>query len=686
MIRYSPKKVYIAGDSPINGDAGSRDRTKSYQILSAHNKPGTPEGKFRITFDALMSHDITYVSIIQTARASGMTEFPLPYILTNCHNSLCAVGGTINADDHAFGLSAAKKYGGTYVPPNAAVCHQYMREYIAAPGKMILGSDSHTRYGHLGTMGIGEGGGELVKQLLRDTYDVDAPEVILVWLTGELPEGVGPHDAAISMVAELFPDGRAKNKVLEFAGPGVASLSEDYKANIDVMTTETSCLSSIWVYDISEIDGAAYDGFAEFDLSSQEPMIALPFHPSNAVTLREFTAEPLKYLEPLGLADKVVNGKVYADQGIICGCSGGLTEQLTKAAELLPENVTVPPEFEFSVYPASAAIAKTLTKNGVFGKFLDFGAVVKPAFCGPCFGAGDTPPHKGLSIRHATRNFPNREGSKPGDGQAAFVALMDALSIAATAANGGVITAANDAAVVSGQRSVVSPETGTALRAVNSEQITVNSPGAGTGTELRIGPNIADWPEIAPLPDVLRVKLCASIQDDVTTTDELIPSGETSSYRSNPLKLAEFTLSRRCPDYVRLAKDVPAGTFSAIFARKPGDGSAREQAASCQAVLNGKANFAVEYATKRYRSNLINWGIVPFTVNPADIFSFLVGTEIEIPNLREQIRSGKREIAAYVGDERKALTLYLHDMTESERRILLNGCLMNDYRQAAIDI
>jgi aconitate hydratase len=606
-----------------------------------------------------MSHDITYVSIIQTARASGMTSFPLPYVLTNCHNSLCAVGGTINADDHAFGLSAAKKYGGTYVPPNTAVCHQYMREFIAEPGKMILGSDSHTRYGHLGTLGIGEGGGELVKQLLRDTYDLDAPEVVLIWLTGKLPRGVGPHDAAISMVAELFPDGRAKNKILEFAGPGAADLSEDYKANIDVMTTETSCLSSMWVYDLNDIDGAGYDSYAEFDLSKQECMIALPFHPSNAVTLNEFTAEPIKYLKPLGLADKVINGKVYADQGIICGCSGGLTELLTEASELLPEDKTVPPEFEFSVYPASAAIAKTLTKNGVFGKFLDYGAVVKPAFCGPCFGAGDTPPHSGISIRHATRNFPNREGSKPSDGQAAFVFLMDAHSIAATAAAGGIITPASG-------------------DTVNSEQLTVNN--LGTGTELRIGPNITDWPEIAPLPDVLELRICASIDDAVTTTDELIPSGETSSYRSNPLKLAEFTLSRRCPGYVAQAKALPEGQFSAIYARKPGDGSAREQAASCQAVLRGKANFAIEYATKRYRSNLINWGIVPFTIDPKDASLFAEGETVVITNLREQIREGKREIPAKLGAEDTDITLYLHDMTENERRILLNGCLMNDYK------
>jgi aconitate hydratase len=636
-----------------------------------------------------MSHDITYVSIIQTARASGMTAFPLPYVLTNCHNSLCAVGGTINADDHAFGLSAAKKYGGTYVPPNTAVCHQYMREFIAEPGKMILGSDSHTRYGHLGTMGIGEGGGELVKQLLRDTYDVDAPEVVLIWLTGELPRGVGPHDAAISMVAELFPDGRAKNKILEFAGPGIAALSEDYKANIDVMTTETSCLSSIWVYDLDDVNGAGYDSYAEFDLSTQECMIALPFHPSNAVTIREFTAEPIKYLKPLGIADKVVKGKVYADQGIICGCSGGLTDLLTEASELLPDGKTVAPEFEFSVYPASSSIAKKLTKNGVFAKYLDFGAVVKPAFCGPCFGAGDTPPHRGISIRHATRNFPNREGSKPSDGQAAFVFLMDAHSIAATAANGGVIIPATDNNASENLKTI------SAFANINKELLQELFPGLTPFTpmskrkkadakpasvKLKIGPNITDWPEISPLPDTLQVRICASIDDEVTTTDELIPSGETSSYRSNPLKLAEFTLSRRCPGYVAAAKSLPGGQFSAIYARKPGDGSAREQAASCQAVLRGKANFAIEYATKRYRSNLINWGIVPFTIDPKDANLFADGETVTIENLREQIQNGTREIPALIGEAGTAVTLYLHDMTDSERRILLNGCLMNDYK------
>ncbi|MDR3148788.1 MAG: hydratase [Oscillospiraceae bacterium] len=661
MIKYTNTPVTLIDGKPEIGKSGDRSATMAYQILNMHDKGGT-ENKLRIKFDALMSHDITYVSIIQTARASGMTKFPMPYVLTNCHNSLCAVGGTINADDHAFGLSAANKYGGTYVAPNEAVCHQYIRENLAAPGKMILGSDSHTRYGAYGTLGIGEGGGELVKQLLGDTYDVDAPEVVLVWVTGEVPTGVGPHDIAISMCGELFPDGRVKNKILEFAGPGLDSLTLEFKTGIDVMTTETTCLSSVWVTDeIKPGFNAGYDAFVELDLSTQECMIALPFHPSNAVTIREFTADPGKYLDPLGLTDKIINGKVYADQGIIVGCSGGLNESLTEAVNLLPENGRVTPGFDFSVYPASVKIQLELMRSGVLEKYVKYGAIVKPAFCGPCFGAGDTPPHHGLSIRHATRNFPNREGSRPADGQESFVALMDARSIAASAANGGVITAASDSSGIAAAT-------------------------CGETAELKLGPNITDWPEFPPLPENLTVEICASIDDDVTTTDELIPSGETSSYRSNPVKLADFTLSRRCPDYVGLSKAVrdngQPDMFSAVFARKPGDGSAREQAASCQRVLGGAANIAYEYATKRYRSNLINWGIVPFTVDPDAGAEFPVGTIVYIPKIRKLIADGARNIPAFVKqcDLMQPVTLHLHEMTVDERRILLAGCLMNDYK------
>jgi aconitate hydratase len=585
-----------------------------------------------------------------------------------------------------FGLSAAKKYGGTYVPANAAVCHQYMRENLAAPGKMILGSDSHTRYGCFGTLGIGEGGGELVKQLLCDTYDVDAPEVVLVWVTGTLNKGVGPHDVAISMCKELFPDGRAKNKILEFAGPGLAGLSLDYKTNIDVMTTETSCLSSIWVTDeTAPMDDAYYDAYVEMDLSTQEPMIALPFHPSNAVSVREFTADPHVYLDPLGLGDKVRDGKVYADQGVIVGCSGGLRELLTEAVEYLPSGATNNPAFDFSVYPASVKIERELMKSGVLERYLDFGAIVKPAFCGPCFGAGDTPIDHGFSVRHATRNFPNREGAKPADGQAAFVALMDAHSIAATAANGGVITSAAIYGTTN-ESEKNSPSVSIADTSLQEGSFTRNEGfTADANAELVLGPNITDWPAFAPLPETLTVTICASIDDDVTTTDELIPSGETSSYRSNPVKLADFTLSRRCPEYVALSKQVrDGGGFSAVFAKKPGDGSAREQAASCQRVLGGAANIAFEYATKRYRSNLINWGIVPFTVDADCGVAFDVGSVVTVPNIRTLIEQGTRELPATLTDadgKTFVLLLRLHDMTADERRILLAGCLMNDYNR-----
>ena len=650
---------------------------------------GSKGKSLKIRFDAMVSHDITYVGIIQTARASGLEKFPLPYAMTNCHNSLCAVGGTINEDDHVFGLSAAKKYGGIYVPANQAVIHQYAREALTACGNMILGSDSHTRYGSLGNMGVGEGGGELVKQLLKNTWDINAPEVVLVWLEGKPKHGIGPHDVAISLVKATFESGFVKNKVLEFAGPGVKELPIDFRNGIDVMTTETTCLSSIWITD-DEVKNyftmhnrpeaykelkpgkvAYYDAMITLDLSTQESMIALPYHPSNAVSIHELQANPEKVLKAIeedtkkrfgdkvhpDLLSKIKDGKVHADQGIIAGCSGGTYDNLSEAATILKGKSIGNDYFTMSAYPQSTPVYLATTRNHIAEELLEAGVVIKPAFCGPCFGAGDVPSNNGLSIRHTTRNFPNREGSKPGQGQISMVALMDARSIAATAANGGVITAATDIDYTDTHKPY-------SFDGRIYEKRVYNGFGkADLSEELRYGPNIKDWPTMYPMEENMLLELAAVIHDPVTTTDELIPSGETSSYRSNPLKLSEFALSRRCPDYVGLSQNIQdqdlerragqvsihlakaleavgasAGNTSygsCVFANKPGDGSAREQAASCQKVLGGDANICYEYATKRYRSNCINWGIVPFTIAPETVFNYEVGDCVFVPGIRQ---------------------------------------------------
>jgi len=703
-MKYHNEGIYLLNGKSLAPTAElppekARQATIAHRILAAHQAPDAPQdGLLHLKFDALISHDITYVGIVQTARASGLTQFPLPYALTNCHNSLCAVGGTINEDDHAFGLSAAKKYGGVYVPANQAVIHQYAREAMASCGGMILGSDSHTRYGAYGCMGVGEGGPELVKQLLKGTYDAPVPEVVLVWVTGALRRGVGPHDVALALCKEVF--GKVKNTVLEFVGPGISSLSTDERMGIDVMTTETTCLSSVWATDeaveafyenhgrseafaeLAPGEVAYYDRYIELDLSEIEPMIALPYHPSNAVTIRELKADPLKYLAPLGLADKVVDGKILVDQGIIAGCSGGMYENICAAADILKGHDVGSGLFSLNVYPASMPINQAIAENGVLSSLLECGAVLKPCFCGPCFGAGDVPNHKGLSIRHTTRNFPNREGSKPDEGQEASVALMDARSIAATAAMGGVLTAADELDYELTERPYRFNPDLYARRCYNGIGAPIPE------TELVLGPNITDWPEIPALRDDLLVWLAAVIRDEVTTTDELIPSGETSSYRSNPLRLAEFTLSRREPEYVNRAKAVrsmkadtlghsPVTTLvgSGIFANKPGDGSAREQAASCQRVLGGVANLALEYATKRYRSNCINWGIIPFTV---DEFPYETGCWLYVPGIRQALLDGDEEITGYVGDQ--PIRLYMKGLNETERQILLDGCLMNYYK------
>ncbi|NLO48838.1 MAG: hydratase [Clostridiales bacterium] len=752
MVKYHSGGVFLKNGALINkADTDlpkpetAREGTIAYKIMRAHDQSNR-SNKMRLKFDALLSHDITYVGIIQTVRASGITKFPLPYVLTNCHNSLCAVGGTINEDDHAFGLSAAKKYGGIYVPANIAVCHQYIREKLTSCGGMILGSDSHTRYGCYGTMGIGEGGGELAKQLLGNTYDVDAPEVVLVWLEGSVRKGVGPHDVAISLCKTVFADGLVKNKVLEFAGPGVKDLPMDFRIGIDVMTTETSCLSSIWITDekvkqyydmvgrpdsfkeLRPDDTAYYDSMITIDLSSQECMIALPFHPSNAYTIKQLQADPLGILSKvqeecnrslegqveLSLTEKIADGKVFADQGIIVGCSGGMYDNLVEAAAILDGAGTGNGIFNLSVYPASAPINLAITKDCTAETLMQAGAVMKTAFCGPCFGAGDTPSHNALSIRHATRNFPNREGSKPGEGQISAVALMDARSIAATALNGGIITAATDVDYETNPHEYVYDDTIYQKRVYNG----FNKP--DPNTNLILGPNITDWPTFYALGDNLLIKLAAVIHDDVTTTDELIPSGETSSYRSNPIRLSEFTLSRRAPEYTGISKaireldqrrragDTPSEVIdilaavshdpltlakttdvvSCLFARKPGDGSAREQAASCQKVLGGGANICYEYATKRYRSNCINWGIIPFTIGRDNPFAYETGTYIFIPDIREAIRSGKENIPAKVigqqtrnaGGQAEDIVLHLTGLTENEKSILLDGCLMNFYK------
>ncbi|MCL2462264.1 MAG: hydratase, partial [Defluviitaleaceae bacterium] len=673
------------------------------------------------TFDSLISHDITYVGILQTARASGLTAFPVPYAMTNCHNSLCAVGGTINEDDHLFGLTAAKKYGGIYVPAHQAVIHQYMREMTAACGKMILGSDSHTRYGALGAMAIGEGGGELAKQILGKTYDIAMPEIVGVCLKGAPRPGVGPQDVALAIIGAVFVSGFVKNKVMEFVGEGVAKLSAEYRMGIDVMTTETSCLSSIWQTDAAirgyfETHGrpeayrelttgeiAYYDAFMTVDLSEIEPMIALPFHPSHVYKIRELNENLTDIIHEadkiasgqLGgkdftLAGKIRDGKLYADQAVIAGCAGGLYENLCAAADIMDGKSVGSGAFAMSAYPASQPLFQALIENGTISKLMTSGVTVRSAFCGPCFGAGDVPFNDGFSVRHTTRNFPNREGSKPANGQMASVALMDARSIAATAANGGAITSALDIDVNCAIPKYYFNKT------IYQNRVYDGFGKALPKTELVLGPNISDWPAMPPLPENLLLVAAAVINDPVTTTDELIPSGDTSSYRSNPAALAEFTLSRKDPGYVARAKEIRGQTFrdpdtngvgSFIYAHKPGDGSAREQAASCQKVLGGWANIAREYATKRYRSNLINWGILPFIYDGEH--EFQAGEPLFVPNIRKKLECGAAEVEAYrfnkpwdalnMEDSGK-ITLNLGDLTEDERQILLDGCLINFYR------
>ena len=727
------------GDKYLSQEEAAKN-TMAYNILQAHNTSGDDK-KLQIKFDKLTSHDITFVGIIQTARASGLEKFPIPYVLTNCHNSLCAVGGTINEDDHMFGLTCAKKYGGVYVPPHQAVIHQYAREMLAGGGKMILGSDSHTRYGALGTMAMGEGGPELVKQLLSQTYDINMPGVVGVYMTGKPIPGVGPQDVAIAIIGEVFANGYVKNKVMEFVGPGVENLSADFRIGVDVMTTETTCLSSIWktddkikefyethgrVDEYKEINPGAvtyYDGMIYVDLSKIRPMIAMPFHPSNAYTIDELNANLMDILDEcekkakvsfgdkvdFTLKDKVRDGKLYVEQGIIAGCAGGGFENICDAADILKNANIGCDAFTLSVYPASTPIYVELARNGKLADLMAAGAVVKTAFCGPCFGAGDTPSDKALSIRHSTRNFPNREGSKIQNGQIASVALMDARSIAATAANKGFLTAATDIDVNYSKPKYFFDKTIYENRVFDSKGV------ADPSVEIKFGPNIKDWPEMVALTDNLLIKVVSEIHDPVTTTDELIPSGETSSYRSNPLGLAEFTLSRKDPEYVGRAKEVQAaekarekgeclatvlpeikdvmhkikdtfegvdktntGVGSTIYAVKPGDGSAREQAASCQKVLGGWANIAKEYATKRYRSNLINWGMLPF-IYPDENLPFANGDYIFIPGIREAVQNKNNEIKAYVvkSDEMKEFTLSLGELTDDEREIILKGCLIN---------
>jgi aconitate hydratase len=742
MVELIKQGVYLLDGTEIRTDATgmpaadeARENTITYGILRSHDVDGSKGKKMRIRFDAMMSHDITYVGIIQTARASGLEKFPLPYAMTNCHNSLCAVGGTINEDDHVFGLSAAKKYGGIYVPANQAVIHQFAREEMVKCGNMILGSDSHTRYGSLGNMGVGEGGGELVKQLLRNTWDINAPEVVLVWLEGAPRKGVGPHDVAISLVKATFESGFVKNKVLEFAGPGVKNLPIDFRNGIDIMTTETTCLSSIWVtddevkhhyeihrrpQDFKELKPgkvAYYDAMIRIDLNTQESMIALPFHPSNAFTIHELQANPVEILKAVeedtrkrfgekvqvDLVDKVVNGKVMADQGIIAGCSGGTYDNLSAAASIMKDASIGNDYFTMSAYPQSVPVFMAATRSGIVEELLETGCVIKPAFCGPCFGAGDVPSNNGLSIRHTTRNFPNREGSKPGQGQISLVALMDARSIAATAANGGVITAATDVDYEDNHK----PYEFDAR--IYERRVYYGFGKEEPEQELKYGPNIKDWPKMYAMQDNMLLELAAVIHDPVTTTDELIPSGETSSYRSNPLKLSEFALSRRVPEYVGISKRIQAQDLerrdgkcpqhvldalakvgaeagntsfgSCVFANRPGDGSAREQAASCQKVLGGDANICYEYATKRYRSNCINWGIVPFTIAKETEFNYVPGDFVFIPGIREAILGGKEEIDAKVitADGVKDIHLFFQNLTADERQILADGCLMNYY-------
>ena len=744
MISLYNEGVYLKNGNIVTSGEGlpapkdARRGTMAYKIMSAHNKGS--EDKMRIKFDALISHDITYVGIIQTARASGMEKFPLPYALTNCHNSLCAVGGTINEDDHVFGLSAAKKYGGIYVPANQSVIHMYAREALAGCGKMILGSDSHTRYGALGCMGVGEGGPELAKQLLNNTYDVDAPQVVLVNLVGKPKKGVGPHDVAIALVGTTFKNGFVKNKVLEFVGEGIKNLSADFRCAIDVMTTESTCLSSIWMtddtikkyytvhgrpkayYELKPDDIAYYDSMITIDLSKIESMIALPFHPSNAYTIKELNANALDILNAVqkeavasfgpkvdfDIVSKYRDGHIWADQGIIAGGAGGLFENLCDAAQILRGGDVGCDYFSLSVYPGSVPVSMAITRNGIAADLLSSGAIIKPAFCGPCFGAGDVPANNGLSIRHSTRNFPNREGSKPAQGQISSVALMDARSIAATALNGGAITPATD----------IEPESANLEYEYDGsiyEKRVYNGWGkADPKAELKFGPNITDWPEMHALTDNLLLNLTAVIRDPVTTTDELIPSGETSSYRSNPLKLAEFALSRRVPEYVSLSKDIAkleeerlsgqspdravkalkkiglsqdalknTAIGSCVFAMKPGDGSAREQAASCQRVLGGMANICYEFATKRYRSNCINWGMMPFTLPENADFPCESGDFVYVEGIRDAIINKADKIPAKLITKNNVIEVDLSvgSLTDEEREILLAGCLMNWYKE-----
>lgn len=746
MIQLIEKGIfYENGELKASGSVTPQDgkkKTIAYKILTNHNV-GSDDKKLKIKFDAMASHDITYVGIVQTAKASGLTKFPIPYVLTNCHNSLCAVGGTINEDDHMFGLSAAVKYGGIYVPAHQAVIHQYMREMMAGCGKMILGSDSHTRYGALGTMAIGEGGPELVKQLLERTYDVDMPDVVAIYLKNKPNPGVGPQDVALAIIGAVFKNGFVKNSVMEFIGDGIKNLPIEFRNGIDVMTTETTCLSSIWITDdetkkylvshgraddyteLKPENDAYYDRAVVVDLAKVKPMIAMPFHPSNVYTIEDVVNNPGDILRKVEkdalevldgakvdfkLTDKIVDGKIKVDQGIVAGCAGGTYDNICAVADILRGKSIGNGEFTMSVYPASQPVYIELSKNMRIADIMESGVIVKTAFCGPCFGAGDVPANNSLSIRHSTRNFPNREGSKPGNGQIASVALMDARSIAATAANNGFLTSAEDLDVT---YSV--PEFEFDSKVYKNRLYF----GFGKGQEreeLKYGPNIADWPEMSPLTDNLLLKVACVIKDPVTTTDELIPSGETSSYRSNPLKLAEFALSRKAPYYVSKAKEIQkaeklrlagenafesdielkraadllkskgynvdnssTGIGSVIYATKPGDGSAREQAASCQKVLGGWANIAQEYATKRYRSNLINWGMLPFIIKQE--LNFDKDDFIFVPDIKKAVAEKQAEITAYViGNDVKELKLELSNLTDDEREIILSGCLINYYK------
>ena len=753
-MKLYEKGVYLVDGQKITEDPGqdiSREEaarnTIAYGILEAHNTSDSME-RLQIRFDKLTSHDITFVGIIQTARASGLEKFPVPYVLTNCHNSLCAVGGTINEDDHMFGLTCAKRYGGVYVPPHQAVIHQYAREMLAVSGGMILGSDSHTRYGALGAMAMGEGGPELVKQLLEQTYDIPMPEVVGVYLKGEPIPGVGPQDVALAIIGEVFDSGYVKNKVMEFVGPGVSNLSADFRIGVDVMTTETTCLSSIWrtdekIREFYEIHGrsgeyrelspgpvAYYDGMIEIDLSEIRPMIAMPLHPSNTYTIEEVNANLKDVLADVekraqvsldgqvefSLQDKVVGGRLYVEQGIIAGCAGGGYENICDAADILRGASIGADKFTLSVYPASTPIYTELARNGVLADLMRTGAVVKTAFCGPCFGAGDTPSNNGLSIRHSTRNFPNREGSKIQNGQISSVALMDARSIAATAASKGFLTPATEYTGTYSRPKYFFDKT------IYENRVFDSKGQADPSTEIQFGPNIKDWPSMAALPQHLILKVVSEIHDPVTTTDELIPSGETSSYRSNPLGLAEFTLSRKDPAYVGRAKEVQKaedairqggeptealpelkavleviqkdypqvkaadseslGVGSTIFAEKPGDGSAREQAASCQKVLGGWANIAREYATKRYRSNLINWGMLPLLIGEGEL-PFANGDYLFLPDVRRAVAENADSIQVFcVGEGLTPFTVALGDLTDDEREIILQGCLINYNRRA----